>query len=65
MIYASFLNALRCSDKSMRLGYASYVYINCETQSEVSILVGKLLLKDKEKTRKDNIKMDYVEVLWY
>jgi len=49
----------------MRLGYASYVYRNCETQSEVNILVGKLQLKDKEKTRRDNIKMDYVEVLWY
>ena len=49
----------------MRLGYARYVSRNCETQSEVNILVGKLHLKDKEKTIKDNIKMDHVDIFWY
>jgi hypothetical protein len=42
----------------MSLGYASHVSSNCETQSEINILAGKLHLEDKEKTRKDNIKMD-------
>jgi hypothetical protein len=63
--YAGFLNSLGYYVESLRLGYVSYVSINCETQSEVNILVGKLHLKDKGKTREDIIQMDHGEVVWY